>query len=333
MSGSFFIESSGALDRFCLSPQEGWKIDLLLSRILGTLWKGCMTALTRRLLLTGGIGLLGAGVVTACAEPGPSAGSEAGAGPQDGADSEAGAAMGHVHGIARDPSDGVVLLATHYGLFRVQDGELVSVGPTVDLMGFTLAPEGRYLASGHPGAGSDLPEPVGLIESTDQGESWTVVSRGGESDFHALTAGAGRILGFDGELRMSTDGENWETLSISAPPAALAVAPGTGEIVAATEAGLLLSADGSSWETLETPGLISRVAWADETTIVGSGIDGRLMTSRDAGQTWSASEEPVGEVVAIGAGLTEDGSVEALLVVGSTVLRTVDGGNTVEQLV
>lgn len=291
-----------------------------------------MATLTRRFLLTGGLGVLGAGVITACAEPGSSAGSETGTGPQGGADSESGAAMGHVHGIARDPSDGVVLLATHYGLFRVQDSELVSVGPTVDLMGFTLAPEGRYLASGHPGAGSDLPEPVGLIESTDQGQSWTVLSRGGESDFHALTAGADRIVGFDGELRMSTDGQNWEILAIPAPPAALAMAPGTGEIAAATEAGLLLSTDGASWETIEAPGLISRVAWADETTIVGSATDGRLFTSRDSGQSWSASEEPVGEVVALGAGLTEDGSVEALLVVDSTVLRTVDGGNTVEQL-
>lgn len=291
-----------------------------------------MATLTRRFLLTGGLGVLGAGVITACAEPGSSAGSETGTGPQGGADSESGAAMGHVHGIARDPSDGVVLLATHYGLFRVQDGELVSVGPTVDLMGFTLAPEGRYLASGHPGAGSDLPEPVGLIESTDQGQSWTVLSRGGESDFHALTAGADRIVGFDGELRMSTDGQNWEILAIPAPPAALAMAPGTGEIAAATESGLLLSTDGASWETIEAPGLISRVAWADETTIVGSATDGRLFTSRDSGQSWSASEEPVGEVVALGAGLTEDGSVEALLVVDSTVLRTVDGGNTVEQL-
>lgn len=291
-----------------------------------------MATLTRRFLLTGGLGVLGAGVITACAEPGSSAGSETGTGPQGGADSESGAAMGHVHGIARDPSDGVVLLATHYGLFRVQDGELVSVGPTVDLMGFTLAPEGRYLASGHPGAGSDLPEPVGLIESTDQGQSWTVLSRGGESDFHALTAGADRIVGFDGELRMSTDGQNWEILAIPAPPAALAMAPGTGEIAAATESGLLLSTDGASWETIEAPGLISRVAWADETTIVGSATDGRLFTSRDSGQSWTASEEPVGEVVALGAGLTEDGSVEALLVVDSTVLRTVDGGNTVEQL-
>ncbi len=285
-----------------------------------------MNPLTRRHLLTGGLGMLGAGTMAACAPEAQQA-TPAGAG------SSVGPIVSHVHAIVRDPATpAVVLLATHEGLFGLQDRELTAVGPTVDLMGFTVTPEGRYFASGHPGAGSDLPEPVGLIESIDQGESWKVLSRGGESDFHALTAGADRIVGFDGELRMSTDGQNWETLAIPAPPAALAMAPGTGEIAAATESGLLLSTDGASWETLETPGLISRVAWADETTIVGSATDGRLFTSRDSGQSWTASEEPVGEVVALGAGLTEDGSVEALLVVDSTVLRTVDGGNTVEQL-
>ncbi len=111
-----------------------------------------MTTLTRRLLLTGGLGLLGAGAVTACAGTGPSEGADTGAGPQNGADSQDDAAVGHVHGIVRDPSDGVVVLATHYGLVRVLEGDMVSVGPTVDLMGFTLAPGGRYLASGHPGA-------------------------------------------------------------------------------------------------------------------------------------------------------------------------------------
>ncbi|WP_218221648.1 F510_1955 family glycosylhydrolase [Nesterenkonia sp. Act20] len=292
-----------------------------------------MRIFPRRLLFTGGLGLLGAAGVTACAEAEPTGQSQTGTDPQSGEDSGTLDAGGHVHGIVRDPSDGVVLLATHYGLFRIENGALTPVGPTVDLMGFTLAPQGHYLASGHPGSGVDLPEPMGLIESTDKGQTWSLLSRGGESDFHALTAGAGRVLGFDGELRSSTDGHNWETLSIPAPPAALSTAPGSGTIAAATEAGLLVSADGASWETLQTPSLISRVAWADETSIVGAGTDGRLLTSRDAGQTWTASEDPVGEVVALGAGLTEEGAVEALFVADSTVLRTTDGGNTVEQLV
>lgn len=83
---------------------------------------------------------------------------------------------------------------------------------------------------------------------------------------------------------------------------------------------------------MDTPQLMSRVAWADDETMVGAGIDGRLLTSRDAGDTWTASRDPVGEVVALGAGLTDGGEVEALLVEGPRVLRSLDGGATTEQL-
>ena len=75
----------------------------------------------------------------------------------------------HVHGIARDLQTGDLLLATHQGLFREVNSELVRVGPVIDLMGFTLNPEGTFYASGHPGVGVDLPQPVGLISSTDSG--------------------------------------------------------------------------------------------------------------------------------------------------------------------
>ena len=77
---------------------------------------------------------------------------------------------------------------------------------------------------------------------------------------------------------------------------------------------------------------MSLIAWADDTSIVGAGIDGRLLTSTDAGNTWTASDQPIGKITALGANLTDDGAVEALMVADSAVLRTIDGGNTIEQL-
>ncbi|WP_298591797.1 F510_1955 family glycosylhydrolase [uncultured Kocuria sp.] len=287
-----------------------------------------MDPLTRRSLLLGGLGLLGTGALVACspqAESSPPPPSDDAGG--------AGTAITHVHAITRDAATGTVLLATHEGLFRLQDRELTQVGPAVDLMGFTVTPEGRYLASGHPGAGTDLPEPVGLIGSTDRGETWEVLSRGGESDFHTLAAGPDSVLGFDGQLRVGTDGRSWEIREIPSAPASLAIAPGTGTVLATTEDGVLRSDDdGATWDALDTPQLMSRVAWADDRTIVGAGIDGHLLTSRDAGRTWTAGAEPVGEITALGAGTTEDGEIEALLVVGTDVLRTTDGGNSTESL-
>ena len=285
-----------------------------------------MTTLSRRSLLTLSL-VAGTGLaVTACS---PQSGNSTP--PASGTNT--GTAITHVHAITRDPTTEVILLATHEGLFRLQNRELTQVGPGVDLMGFTTTPQGRYLASGHPGLNVDLPEPVGLIESTDQGETWEVLSRGGESDFHALATGPDRVLGFDGQLRISADGRSWDTLVIPSAPASLAIAPGTGTVLATTEEGVLRSGDdGATWATLDTPQLMSLIAWADDTSIVGVGIDGRLLTSTDAGNTWTASDQPIGKITALGANLTDDGAVEALMVADSAVLRTIDGGNTIEQL-
>lgn len=285
-----------------------------------------MTTLSRRSLLALSL-VAGTGLaVTACS---PRPGNSTSPVPS----TNTGTAITHVHAITRDPNTEVVLLATHEGLFRLQKGELTQVGPVVDLMGFTTTPEGRYLASGHPGPGVDLPEPVGLIESTDRGETWEVLSRDGESDFHALAAGPDRVLGFDGQLRASRDGRTWDTVSIPSAPASLAISPETGTVLATTEEGVLRSGDdGTTWATLDTPQLMSLIAWADDTTIVGAGIDGRLLTSTDIGNTWTASDQPIGEITALGAGRTQDGKTELLLVADSVVLRTTDGGRTTEQL-
>jgi photosystem II stability/assembly factor-like uncharacterized protein len=134
----------------------------------------------------------------------------------------------HVHGAAFDPGHGGLLLATHHGLIEVADGALTPVGPVIDLMGFTVAGTDHYLASGHPGLHVDLPEPVGLIETTDGGRTWTPLSRQGQSDFHALTVSDIRILGYDGTLTASTDGRAWTPPTIPAEPHTLAAAPGGG---------------------------------------------------------------------------------------------------------
>ncbi|MGJ9373244.1 F510_1955 family glycosylhydrolase [Nesterenkonia sp. CF4.4] len=286
-----------------------------------------MQRVNRRRLIAGGLGVLGTGALAACSrEAQPEAPAQA----QAPASSPA---LSHIHAVVRDPDDpSVVLLAAHEGLFRLSERRPTAVGPEIDLMGFTVTPEGRYLASGHPGPGVDLPEPLGLIESTDRGESWNVISRGGESDFHALASTSDRVLGFDGELRVSEDGQRWTTLPIESAPASVAIAEGSGVMLAATEEGVLRSEDGSTWDRLDTPQLIQFLSWVDAQTIVGVSVAGHVLISHDAGDNWTVSQESVGEVSALGAGLTGEGDVELLLVVGVTVLRTLDGGETTERL-
>lgn len=242
-------------------------------------------------------------------------------------------AITHIHAVARDPKTGDLLLATHEGLFRHANGELLQNGPVIDLMGFTVAPDGTYYASGHPGAGVDLPQPVGLITSTDSGRTWRVSSRGGESDFHALTSGPTSVVGFDGTLRSTTDGETWSTRTIPAAPRTLAASPQTGALLATTETGLLHSTDdGRSWKGLTPPATALLAAWADEQTIVIATTNGQLATSTDTGATWTLQPKRIGAPQALFARRGTDGQIETILVADGAVLRTVDGGATVEKL-
>ena len=300
-----------------------------------------MNTRARRRFLLAGSALATLAVLTACGSTGaatPSArgGSPAAApvsSPASASSSRPPVAITHIHAVARDPKSGELLLATHEGLFRHVNGDLVQNGPVIDLMGFAVAPDGTYYASGHPGVGVDLPQPVGLITSTDAGRSWRVASRGGQSDFHALTAGSTAVIGFDGVLRSSTDGTTWTTRSIPAPPRTLAAAPTSGALLATTEAGLLASSDtGATWRTLSPAVTALLVTWADEKTMVIATTTGQLGVSSDAGATWSLNPTRVGAAEALHAGRGQDGRLEIVVVADGKVLRTLDGGTTTENL-
>lgn len=236
--------------------------------------------------------------------------------------------ISHIHAIAFEPSSGKVLLATHTGLFRIEGRERILLSPDMDLMGFTIAPDGTYLASGHPGR-ADLPQPLGLAESRDGGRTWVVRSRGGQSDFHALAAGPRHVAGFDGTLRVTSDRTTWSEAPIAAQPLTLSASPHNGSVVATTEVGLLLTRDaGQTWSTLPTPSLVSHAAWAAGTTIVGASTEGVLMSSADAGRTWpSGSAVADGPVEALAARHAR-GQLEILVAAGDRVLRTSDLGAT-----
>ena len=195
----------------------------------------------------------------------------------------------HIHGVAIDPSDGTHLLATHDGLFEVaENGLSTRVGPVIDLMGFTVAGPGHFLSSGHPGPGVDLPQPVGLIESTDGGRTWVPLSRQGVSDFHALAVSDAGVLGFDGSLWRSGDREEWEQVTIPVAPAALAASPDGTVVIATTQDGLLRSDDaGSSWSPIGGAPLLQIVDWApDGAGLIGVTPSGTVWMSADRGTTW-----------------------------------------------
>ncbi|MEZ5117506.1 MAG: DUF305 domain-containing protein [Candidatus Nanopelagicales bacterium] len=274
-------------------------------------------------------GLLG-GETTSDATEGAGAGGASGdGGPAAGAQGPpvaAGDDWGHVHNLAWD--GGALLLGTHDGLWRQEPGQaatLVSEQP-FDVMG--LARNGsRWLASGHPGPGQDLPADLGLRASTDGGRTWAAVSLEGDVDFHRLVAVGDVVLGVSAHdnvlLRSEDGGASWADLG-AIGVFDLAVDPADPSVVVATtQDGPRRSTDGGwTWEPISGAPLIAFVAWSGD-TLTGVDPEGGVLRSTDSGRTWS----PVGEVGGQPGALAVDVDTVAVLV-GDTVVTSTDGGVT-----
>lgn len=215
----------------------------------------------------------------------------------------------HVHGLTVTCDTSQVLLATHDGLFDVTKRPASKIGGTNDLMGFTAGKDGVFYASGHPGPGSDMPNPLGLIKSTDGGQTWEKLSRQGESDFHALTATKSGIVAFDGELRSSPDGKTWNPVAAMFAPAVLAGHPDSDTVLGTTTEGIQRSIDGgATWTLNKTGPVIQYAAFANPDEAAGVAPDGTTYYSTDAGATWAKKGRITGEVLAIAALKGADGN-------------------------
>ncbi len=124
-----------------------------------------LSALAVRAALVGGIGLAGAAGATSHV------------------------ALPHVHGLAYDASGTKLYAAVHDGLAVYSEGRWsLGPGPRHDYMGFAGTRK-FFFTSGHPAPGTRLVNPLGLMQSTDGGETWVRRGLEGESDFHLLAAG------------------------------------------------------------------------------------------------------------------------------------------------
>jgi photosystem II stability/assembly factor-like uncharacterized protein len=196
-------------------------------------------------------------------------------------------------------------------------------------MGFTIVGPNRFLGSGHPDLRDDLPPLVGLIESTDSGESWQPISLLGEADFHVLRFAGERVYGYDASndrlLVCADRGRTWKELERPGPMVDLAVDPSNERrIVATTEEGLFESREGGeSWNRVgEAVGLL---AWPtrDRLYLVAGG--GQVFANRDGGRLL----EHRGEIGGQPAALLAQGADELYVALhDGTVKRSADGGQT-----
>ncbi len=239
----------------------------------------------QRVLLASLALLLGLG---ACAEPQ--------------ADASPTAAGGHVHGLGVNPSDERLYVATHFGLFVLDEDELQRVGEAEhDLMGFAVAGPDSFWASGHP-IGGELPQPMGLVRSDDNGQTWDQVSLGGEADLHSLDVEGEAMAAYDSlEGRVLTSDDAGQTFRTALRvPALDVVLDAEGDTIVARSDGALLRVQGSDTQILgDAPRLV--MIDRSEEGLVGIGPDGGVWVSEDAG-SWTSRGTLDGVPVALEVG-------------------------------
>ena len=211
-------------------------------------------------------------------------------------------AFQHIHELETNHGVGSLLVATHEGLYRLTvspDGEATATGPVggldFDPMGFVIAGDTAY-ASGHPGPTTPdtfgTPN-LGLITSTDLGETWTNVSLTGTTDFHALTvmtgsSGAVRVFGIDSSkqrLQRSMDGG--QTFSDGAELVARDILAVGDQLYATTPEGLAVSEDNGTTFTVDaTAPALYLLATDRAGALAGVDISGNIW-ARGADGTWT----------------------------------------------
>lgn len=237
--------------------------------------------------------------------------------------------IGHVHDLVAG-EDGL-LVATHRGLLRLEDGSYSRVGDEVhDLMAMTRGPGGDIVVSGHPDLRLEQyrvdgsPPVLGLARSSDEGVSWEVVGLLGVADFHAIVPTEAGLLAGDSTgtiWRFDLEGNGQPVGSIPFDINDLAAAPdGTAMVVATSYEGYAATSDdaGKTWEIQSGIPPITEIEWTDEGAL-GATADGEL---------WAAAG-PTGPFER--AGTVPDGAIEALLVNDDGAWAATQGGQIYRQ--
>jgi photosystem II stability/assembly factor-like uncharacterized protein len=263
----------------------------------------------------------------------------------------------HLHGIGLDPENDRLYLASHFGLFALEDGQMHQVGDErSDLMGFTINPNdpSEIFVSGHPQGGGNL----GLLHSTDEGVTFEQIFTGVEDevvDFHGMTispADPDWFYGaFMGQVYRSEDrGHTFsafqaqgldETGLCWGVPCLSTSADDPQTVFAGTSQGLMVSSDGAeTWEELSGDlGQVAAVS-TDPTNpdrLVAYTEAMGLAESVDGGENWDSRQ---GDLPITEGGFVFDITLDTtnpdrmfVATMNNEVFETVDGGSSWNQIV
>lgn len=196
--------------------------------------------------------------------------------------------LSHIHSVRALGNQ--IILGTHYGLFEyVNEKSVKRISPErFDVMGLAISAKGFY-ASGHPGAGSKLKDPVGLLFSSDGGQSWNSLGLTGIVDFHILETNGKEFYGADsssGQLMYSSNsGKSWVKRGLN-PFTDIAPNPTMRASVLGVKDGKIyrsLDAFKSS-SVIKTTFNVDSIDWIEGSLIASSGKV--LYESINAGSSW-----------------------------------------------
>lgn len=175
--------------------------------------------------------------------------------------------MMHVHGLGFSGDGAGLYVPSHDGLKVFENGVWnEAVAEPHDYMGFGMVDDGFY-SSGHPGPGSSLKNPFGVVKTTDMGQNLEMLDLYQEVDFHGMAVGynshAIYVINPQENSRMddiglyysTDDTETWtksEMTGLQGPIFSIAAHPTNEAIVAlGTSEGVFLSDDfGETFESV-----------------------------------------------------------------------------------
>ena len=237
--------------------------------------------------------------------------------------------ISHIHSVRAFGDQ--VILGTHEGLFRYVDQKTVQLmGPEIfDIMGLAVIGKKLY-ASGHPGPGSKLPEPVGLLLSTDSGKSWKKMGLQGEVDFHLLESAGADMYGVDsgsGNLMYSNNaGKKWISRGKNIV-SDIAINPLKVGAALALRDGKLMATQNSftKMRTVDSTPAFTSLDWITGSLLATGGKS--LYRSTDSGNTWKKLSDFLEDASTV----TQSAKIIAV-VAGNSIYKSTDGGKTFKKM-
>jgi photosystem II stability/assembly factor-like uncharacterized protein len=233
--------------------------------------------------------------------------------------------LSHIH-VVRAFGDQIIL-GTHEGLYQyLSEKSVKRINPErFDVMGLAVSNKGLF-ASGHPGPGSKLKEPVGLLFTSKQGGKWQELSLSGVVDFHTLETVGEEVYGADsgsGHLMYSANGgKSWSKRGVNTYTDIAPNPSKKASVVVVKDGKLFQSTDAlKSVKEVKTPFVVESIDWIKGSLIAASGRD--LYQSKNAGKSWKKLVSMPSTISSV----TQSNKLIAF-VMGSSIYSSRDGGKS-----